>query len=88
MLTDTVYRRQKHPFLSPPVTGLPSERFHTLLQDTLRGPALASLPFYDTTRVKALLDRLPSMSDADRVAWDPILMTVLSACILQERFGL
>lgn len=88
VLTDTVYRRQKHPFLSPPVTGLPSERFHTLLQDTLRGPALASLPFYDTTRVKALLDRLPSMSDADRVAWDPILMTVLSACILQERFGL
>lgn len=88
VLTDTVYRRQKHPFLSPPVTGLPSERFHTLLQDTLRGPALASLPFYDARRVKALLDRLPSMSDADRVAWDPVLMTVLSACILQQRLGL
>lgn len=37
-ITDTVYRRQNHPFLSPPVTTLPGERFHEMLQDTLRGP--------------------------------------------------
>ena len=88
VITDTVYRRQKHPFLSPPVTTLPSERFHQMLQDTLRGPALAALPFYDQKRIAALLDRLPAMTDADRVAWDPVLMSVLSACVLQERFGL
>lgn len=88
VLTDTVYRRQKHPFLSPPVTTLPSERFHQMLQDTLRGPALAALPFFDAKKVAALLDHLPAMTDADRVAWDPVLMSVLSACVLQERFGL
>lgn len=88
VLTDTVYRRQKHPFLSPPVTTLPSERFHTMLQDTLRGPALAALPFFDPKRVASLLDQLPTMTEADRVAWDPVLMSVLSACVLQERFGL
>lgn len=57
VITDTVYRRQRHPFLSPPVTTLPSERFHQMLQDTLRGPALAALPFYDQKRIAALLDR-------------------------------
>jgi len=88
VLTETVYRREKHPFLSPPVTTLPSERFHQLLQDTLRGPALARLPFYAPKKVAALLDRLPTMSDSDRVAWDPVLMTTLSACVLQQRFGL
>ena len=88
VITDTVYRRQKHPFLSPPVTTLPSERFHQMLQDTLRGPALAALPFYDQKRIAALLDRLPAMTNANRVAWDPVLMSVLSACVLQERFGL
>src|SRR4029079_87193 len=46
VITDTVYRRQKHPFMSPPVTTAPTERFHQMLQDTLRGSALASIPFY------------------------------------------
>ena len=57
VLTDTVYRRQKHPFLSPPVALTPDERLHELVQDTLRGPALASLPFFDQQKVVALLDR-------------------------------
>ena len=88
VITDTVYRRQKHPFLSPPVTTLPGERFHEMLQDTLRGEALRSLPFYDQKKVVALLDRLPGMSDQDRTVWDQVLMPVLSACVLQERFKL
>jgi asparagine synthase (glutamine-hydrolysing) len=37
VLTDTVYRRHKHPFTSPPVALTPNERLHTLVQDTLRG---------------------------------------------------
>jgi asparagine synthase (glutamine-hydrolysing) len=88
LITETVYRRQKHPFLSPPVTTVPTERFHQMMQDTLRGPVLASLPFYDQKKVVALLDQLPAMSDSDRVGCDPTLMSVLSACVIQERFGL
>ena len=59
LLTDTVYRRHKHPFTSPPVALSPEERLHQLLQDTLRGPALGSCRFYDQQKVVALLDRLP-----------------------------
>ena len=55
-----------------------------MMQDTLRGPALASLPFYDQKKVVALLDELPTMSDSERVEWDPILMSVLSACVIQN----
>jgi asparagine synthase (glutamine-hydrolysing) len=87
-ITETVYRRQKHPFLSPPVTTVPGERFHEMMQDTLRSSALASLPFYDQNKIIALLDQLPTMSDLDRVGWDPVLMSVLSTCVIQERFGL
>ena len=83
LITETVYRRQKHPFLSPPVTTVPTERFHQMMQDILRGPILTSLPFYDRNKIVALLDQLPAMSDSDRVGWDPTLMSVLS-----ERFGL
>jgi asparagine synthase (glutamine-hydrolysing) len=55
-----------------------------MMQDTLRGPVLASLPFYDQKKVVALLDKLPAMSDSERVGWDPILMSVLSACVIQD----
>ena len=88
LITETAYRRQKHPFLSPPGTTVPTERLHEMMQDTLRDPVLGSLPFYDQKKIVALLDQLPVMSDSNRIGWDPVLMSVLSACVIQERFGL
>ncbi|HWA57807.1 MAG TPA: asparagine synthase (glutamine-hydrolyzing) [Gemmatimonadales bacterium] len=88
VITDTVYRRQKHPFLSPPATLHPGERLYTLLQDTLRGPALGAMPFFDRGAVVGLLDRLPSLDTGTRVAYDQLLMLLLSACVLQERYRL
>jgi asparagine synthase (glutamine-hydrolysing) len=88
LLTEEVYRRHKHPFTSPPVALDPDEPLHAFLQDTLRGPVLASLGFYDRGAVVALLDRLPSMDAPARTAVDPALMMLLSACVLHERFRL
>ena len=88
LITETAYHRQKHPFFSPPAIMVPKELFHQMMQDTLRDPVLGSLPFYDQKKVVALLDQLPAMSDAERFGWDPVLMSVLSACVIQERFGL
>jgi asparagine synthase (glutamine-hydrolysing) len=86
VISDTVYRRQKHPFLSPPATLNPDETFHTYVQDTLRGPAMASMPFFDQKEVVALLDRLPGMDTGARVANDQVLMLLASMCVLQERY--
>jgi asparagine synthase (glutamine-hydrolysing) len=88
VITDTVYRRQKHPFLSPPATLNPKEKLSTMMNDTLRGPVLASIPFFDQKKVIALLDSLHSMDDAAHVAIDPTLMILMSACVLHEGFHL
>ncbi len=88
VVTDTIYRRQKHPFLSPPATLNPNGKLHAMVQDTLRGTTLASLPFFDQTKVVDLLDRLDTMDEGSQVANDQILMILVSACVLQERFGL
>jgi asparagine synthase (glutamine-hydrolysing) len=88
VITDTVYRRQKHPFLSPPATLDQDGRLSQMMQDTLRGPIMRSLPFFDQRKVAALLDTLPAMGDGDRTAIDQVLMLMLSACVLQDRFGL
>ena len=84
VITDTVYRRQKHPFLSPPATLNPDGKLSALVNDTLRGSTLASIPFFDQKKVVALLDGVGSMDEGSRVANDQILMALVSACVLQD----
>jgi asparagine synthase (glutamine-hydrolysing) len=88
VITDEVYRRQKHPFLSPPATLNPDDTFHDYVQATLRGQAFASLPFFNQKQVIQLLDRLPSMDEGERTANDQVLMILVSLCVLHERFRL
>jgi asparagine synthase (glutamine-hydrolysing) len=85
VITDTIYKRQKHPFLSPPATLNPKERLNTFVQDTLGGSVLASLPFFDQKRVINFLDSLETMDVGSRVANDPVVMTLVSACVLHDR---
>jgi asparagine synthase (glutamine-hydrolysing) len=86
VLSATVYGRQKHPFLAPPAALTPGERLYELVQETLRGPVMAALPFYDRAKVVALLDGLPALGDTARTALDPVLMILLSACCLHEQY--
>lgn len=88
VVTDTVYRRQKHPFLSPPSTLNPGGKLSTLVNDTLRGPVLASIPFFDQKKVICLLDSVSTMDEGSRVANDSVLMILVSACVLHEGFHL
>jgi asparagine synthase (glutamine-hydrolysing) len=88
VITDTVYRRQKHPFLSPPATLNPDKQLSAFVQDTLRGSVLGSIPFFDQSKVVGLLDSLHAMDEGARIANDQILMTLVSICVLHERFRL
>jgi asparagine synthase (glutamine-hydrolysing) len=87
-VTDSVYQRPKHPFLSPPLMLNPQGRFRALLHDMLRGSVLASIPFFDQKKVVSVLDGLEVTNESSRVANDQVLMMVLSACVLHDRFRL
>jgi asparagine synthase (glutamine-hydrolysing) len=88
VVTDTIYRREKHPFLSPPATLNPNDGLSALVQDTLRGEGLRSTPFFNQQNVVALLDRIPQMDTATRTVVDPLLMGMVSVCVLQKSFGM
>jgi asparagine synthase (glutamine-hydrolysing) len=88
VITETVYRRPKHAFLSPPAALNPRGRLSVLMQDTLRGPVLASMPFFDQKKVVGILDSLHAIDEASGVANDQVLMIMLSACVLHERLCL
>jgi asparagine synthase (glutamine-hydrolysing) len=86
VLTDEVYRRQKHPFLSPPdAAGQPS-RMKALIQDTLRSRDVDSIPFLDGKAVRSLADRIDGMAPAERGMIDSDLMLLVSWIVMHQRF--
>jgi asparagine synthase (glutamine-hydrolysing) len=88
IVTPTVFRRRKQPFWGPPASLNPTGRFSTFMQDQLRGPILKSMPFFDQKKVVLVLDGLLKMEPMTQVTSEQILMMVLSACVLQDRFRL
>jgi len=87
-VTESVYAAEKHGFLAPPSTLRPGNRLHELIEDTLRSRTLASLPFFDRRAVARILDELPGLDEPARAALDPVVLTIASLCVLQERYGL
>ena len=88
VVSTSVYGRRKQKFLAPPSTLRRREGLSMMLQDMLRGPTLAKIPYVDQRRVVAYLDRLPSLSEDQRTVGDGVLMMLASACVLQDRFRL
>jgi asparagine synthase (glutamine-hydrolysing) len=88
VLTDTIYQRQKHPFLAPPVTTQSGGALFDWMQDTLRSSQADKVPFYSKSKVIGLLDQLKDSDSSTRAALDPILMVVLSLTVLHSRFKL
>ncbi len=88
VLTDTVYRRQKHPFLAPPVGLNLDGRLSQMMHDLLHSQVLDDMPFYDPSVVRYLLGRLPEMDERKRSGASYVLMMVMSACVLHDRFRL
>jgi asparagine synthase (glutamine-hydrolysing) len=87
VLTDTVYKRQKHPFLSPPATLETESPLYTLVQDTLRGSALDGPGIYDRRKIADFLDAVPNMDTAGRTRIDPLLTWLTSICLIHQRLG-
>ncbi len=87
VLTETVYRRQKHPFFAPPASVQTGNPFYQFIQDTLRSSdGLSNIPFYAQKEVLKLLDTVPNLSAEVRLTVDPLFMMMASCVILQKRY--
>jgi asparagine synthase (glutamine-hydrolysing) len=84
VLTETVYRRQKHPFKAPPATIQRNGRLYSFLQDTLRGSVLDGPGIYDRQKVTALLDAIPTMDEGARLRADMLLIWMSGLCLLHD----
>jgi asparagine synthase (glutamine-hydrolysing) len=86
LLTETLYRRQKHPFIAPPSARLMTPRLRDYISDTLQSASFKSLPFFDPVKVDAFAAAQARADDAAQTANEPVLMTLLTAAALHDRF--
>jgi len=87
-ITENIYKRQKHPFMAPPVSKFSNKKLMSFIRDNIQSQGFSALPFYDRKKVAAMLDRLPALPEQERVAMEPVLMMVLTSNLLQQSFGL
>jgi len=88
IITDEIYHREKHPFVAPPVSRFADAYARSLMHDEISSASFAALPFFDQKKLLELVDKLPAMPDEERNAYDPVLMTALSAAAIHTRFRL
>jgi len=90
VITKTVYKRQKHVFLSPLATLHPEKPLHALMQDTLRGSATANVPFLDQRKIVAALDAIgrPGTSVGRQVVADQTLTLAMNFLFMHEGLGM
>jgi len=84
-VADAVYSGTKQAFYAPPAALEQGSRLHEFVQETLRTQAMASLPFFDQRAAIALLDAAPTLEPGTRAMLDPLLMVMVSLCLLQEQ---
>lgn len=87
-ILNEVYVREKQPFLAPPSTRHTGQRLHQLVQDTLRGPLVGDLPFFDRGKITRFLDTFANLSANKQLASEAILMEITCLCFLQQHFAL
>lgn len=88
VITDTVYKRQKHPFLSPPSTHHREAPLHQLMQDTLRSSAVRDVPFLDQGKLIAMLDGIENSDPGTAAVTDLGLTVAMSYVFLHQGLGL
>lgn len=85
-ITGKVYRREKHPFMAPPVSLFSNRRLDEMVQDKISSAAFRAVPFFDGAAVPETLGKIRALPAGERIAWEPVLMMTLSTICLAETF--
>jgi asparagine synthase (glutamine-hydrolysing) len=73
-----VVKREKHPFLGPPI----GPHMVRLAREVLTDPSFHRLGVFDSARTTGLLDQFAAMVPAQRKAADPVVLFALSVAVL------
>lgn len=84
-ITESVYKRQKHPFQAPPLTRFFSKEDFGRLRDELTSADFVGTGIFDAEKVSGLVDSIPSMSVLDQTICEPVVMLMLTIHHMNNR---
>jgi asparagine synthase (glutamine-hydrolysing) len=87
VIPPAVCGRRKRALQTPPAL-LDGGPMRDLIQDTLRGRAINSIPFLNRSAVVRLLDRALASDSIGKSVLDSPLMALATTCVLSEKFHL
>ncbi len=87
-LPKSICDRPKHAFWGPASTHSEGNQLYTFTQDILRSKLAVSIPFFDQHDVIRLLDGMANLDRPSRESLDPVLLMLVSMCLLHEQFNL
>ena len=85
-ITENISQRLKKPFLAPPSTLRIGNKLYDFTQDMLRSQSMQKVPFFNQSAIVNLLDKIPAMDNYTRASLDPLLLMMVSMCILHDRY--
>ncbi len=87
VLSERVYKRQKHPFVAPPISVFSSHSSHEMMNDLLTSQSFCHLSIFNHAKVAELL-AMCQKKDSRQQVFDPVLLTILSIAILNQCYQL
>lgn len=85
-LTTEIIERKKQPFIAPPFSLLNNKKGYEYMCDSLK--SCDNLPFLNSKKINLYLGSIPKKSVADQIAAEPVLMLILTAKLLGQRYGM
>ena len=87
-LTEQLYKRQKHPFIAPPVSATKTPLLFTKIGDLLNSQEMKDQPFYNAEKTKKWFDDLIKSDTKTKITYEPVLMMLVTTLSATKVFGL
>lgn len=84
----SVAQRPKQAFMAPPLSLLDDSVGISFLEDIVSSHAFADVPFFQQSECKKLLQTLRQKSPQDQIAFEPVVMMMVSTFFIQKQFSL
>jgi asparagine synthase (glutamine-hydrolysing) len=87
-ITSSIYNKQKHPFVAPPLLGWGNTNDGVLvrLMDILNSQSMKNHMFFDVDKIKKMILNINNQSDIEKAKFDPIVMLILTLHYFEKNF--
>jgi asparagine synthase (glutamine-hydrolysing) len=88
MLTDTIYKRQKHSFMAPPLSIFADPKARDHVRQIFVNHDFSTRTFFESKKMVSLIDKFDDMTAQQLTAIEPIIMMGLTSYFLAKAYQL